>query len=310
MIKLLPLLLVFITACASVELAPIKSKKIQRLSYTDKSNKPQFYILNYRPKRVGRTIASIGIEDEGISNKQAYFLALYQQYQTINQVVGKESKKLNCPQFHNELLEYERLIHINHKQYSLKQNYQKVLSNEKYLAGYPVMALPYQGNGDVYSYYKGHQGTPLDRVVYQAVETYNKKNWDEIQTLCNQGVSGNYYIYENLVSYYGSDESFHQGKNALSSVLKIPVFANMLVLDSLKRPESHGQNVFDDTILAKGHLEWFKNYLYELRKIRKNGEKYSNKRRLLHEAPIHYSNAFFTNELRPTGTTRRRERTK
>lgn len=290
MIKLFSFL-ILITSCAQVELVNINSKHVKRIDKSSEDRRPNYYVLDFDPSKAQRKIASVENENDKFSNKQVYFFTLLQQYKTLNSIINISDKELSCPKFHNDLLSYGPMISVQKSSYSLDHNYSQVLSNEKLLATYPIMALPYQKQADVYSYYKTHQKN-LSSVIVQAISDYNNKNFVELKELCEKGSSDGYYIYENFVNIYGPNINHNEVK--LEAILNIPVFSNMLLLDSFKVSQFEGINIFNDKVLNRSNLGWFKNYLYELRKIRNNESKLSTYRSSFDEELSQISNYSYT----------------
>ena len=83
---------------------------------------------------------------------------------------------------------------------------------------------------------------------------------EEIETMCEFGESQDYYIYENMISYYKNNDKFIYSYNSLPAVLKIPVISNIFLLESLTKKNSK-ISVFEDNLLSKMNIPWFKNYL-------------------------------------------------
>lgn len=270
MIKQILPLLIILSACARFELVPLESSSVKRLGH-DSEKVPNFYVVDYKPSRVSRGLASNSSSE--LTNKQVYFLTLLKQYKAFNKLLDKEVEINACPQFHNELLVYDDLLRDpNH--YSLRHNFSQALVSERSLASFPVLALPYKG-ADIYSVWKQDQKLEVEQSILQAMMDFNQRNFYEINELCERGASDNYYIFENLVQHHVGDEEFHNNE-ALPILLKLPVFANMLLLDGLKNYQREG--VLDKTLLERSRLGWFRNYLYKLRENRNNVGKFSTYR--------------------------------
>lgn len=274
MFKLM-VLIILLTSCSKFKLVNIKSNDFKRMVNSPDNSRPNFYVLDYTPDKKNRKIAATDEAENTLTNKQVYFLTLLQQYLTFNSIIGKSEKDFSCPKFHNDLLNYRSLITIQKNHYSLEHNYTTVLNDERLLPSFPIMALPYNEDVDLYSYFKNSDENVKEHIQY-ALEIYNNKNFIEINELCEQGTSDGYYIYENLVNFHSSSND--KDNLTLEAILNIPVIANMLVIDSLKLNNNDALNIINEKILNRSRLGWFKNYLYELRKIRNNESKYSTHR--------------------------------
>jgi len=61
-----------------------------------------------------------------------------------------------------------------------------------------------------------------------SLKDYHKVIEGELVTLCEEGVSDNYYKFDNLVTHYAHKTSFHQNPTAMTAVLKITCFCEFL----------------------------------------------------------------------------------
>jgi len=265
---------------------------VKRVDLTQETySKPQFFLTNYKPSSANRGIASAvsghtpnqsheqiedGVKHSNKSARKLYFLSMVQQYNMFNSLLGKKSEKQNnCPQFHNDLVGNNKNFEDNGKFFSLSLNFAQIKKEPQNVMYYPAMSLPYQ-KVDLYSYLvKSVDWKNASNHVKSALEHYNIKNKKEIEELCQNGVSEGYFIYQNMVTYYGQNQSFHNSTEALSSVLKIPVVSNMLVLGSLVKPKFQTDHFafYENKLLEKMNITWFKNYLYEVNTMRNNLKK-------------------------------------
>lgn len=227
--------------------------------------KPNFFIQDYKIT-TGRFVASES-DDESLSNKQLYFLTLWEQTHKLKTLLGRKEQIKICPGFHNEILTFEEVMDATTEGLTYKKNYSTALEHPERLPSYPVMALPYS-NSDVYSYLKKNPDADANLVVEQALNRYMNVLEREIETLCFHGVSDDYYIFENYITYGKKDEQLKAPKEIMSAVFRIPVFANLLLLESFKTHQILASNVMTDVALERSELEWLRSYLYELEKIR------------------------------------------
>lgn len=262
--------LTLLSACATgdiVQVEGLNRVSIKQYNYSI----AQFYVKNYTPKKVNRKIASnYSNEFTRLKLKKVYFLSLWQQQQTFAQILGKEVSNF-CPQFHNDLIKYDRNVKGIESAFDYKQNFEVLKENPQRVVYYPVMSLPYKGV-DLYSYISSkNDWENVNTHVEQAMKNHYSKNEEEIQSLCLTGVSDGLYIYQNLATYYSTDNKFINSKQALHSILKVAPVSNMLILNSFVKSEFHGTwTPVQLAVLEKLNVEWFKNYLYEMSSVRNN----------------------------------------
>ncbi len=261
--------LTLLASCGSYQLSSIDGVERVKINQ-DSYSKPQFYVKKFKPTKASRSIASV---DTGLSlsNKKAYFLSLYKQYEQFNQITNVEDKINSCPQFHNDLLTYESdLSGENISKINL--DFSEVLIDKTAVTSYPVLSLPYEGT-DLYSYIQHNKAwSQSKQIALSALKSYTKGIKREIETMCEFGNSNDYYIYENMISYYRNNQDFIYSYQALPSVLKVSPVANIFLLESLKTtPQSI--SVFESKLMTQMNIPWFKNYLYEVSLIRNNKSK-------------------------------------
>ncbi len=262
--------LTLISACASNNLVQVEG--VKRVSiHQDDYAAPQFYVKNYIPKKIKRSIASAADNEfTRLNVKKVYFLSLWQQQQTFSKILKKESQTF-CPQFHNDLLKYESNVKGMTSSYDYKQNFKAIKDDPKNVVYYPVMSLPYKG-ADLYSYIsKKSKWDDADLHVKKAIENHFHKNEAELQTLCLTGTSDGLYVFQNLATYYSDDKTFMYSDKSLVSILKVSTISNMLLLNSFAKSEFQATwTPVQVAVLQKLNVEWFKNYLYELTSMRNN----------------------------------------
>lgn len=239
--------------------------------------RPQFFVKKYKPTKASRSIASTEEENEltELSNKKVYFFTLWQEYKAFKNIIGTGEKLNSCPQFHDDVLSKEKIVNNKIKLYDLDTNFETVKLDPKNIVHYPVLSIPYKGV-DLYSYLKlKDEWDNAKKHTYKALTAYNERNFTELKTLCDEGNSEGYYIYENMISYYKDNKEFQNSYQALTSILKVNTISNMLILDSIVKPEYKTAHIagFQSALLEKLKVSWFKNYLYETNLIRNNNKK-------------------------------------
>lgn len=169
-----------------------------------------------------------------VSPRRVYFSALYEQYRTLDHYLGQNEMIKSCPQFHNE----------------------KNAVDKKELA---KLEKESWGEG------KDNRFFPEKTFNKESFVSYHQNVKSEIVTLCEDGVSDNYYKYENLVTHFANSGAFHRSKTAMKSLLKIPVFANYYIVEMMSAVPHHEKKFIE---LSKA--QWFENYVSEAGHQRKN----------------------------------------
>ena len=244
-----------------VDITGIERVEIEQESY----ERPQLYVDDFKFSSNSRSIASVEMDtsDPKLSNRQLYFLSYYKQYLSLAKILGKKNAVQSCPSFHHVILENQKELERDTGTYSAQIDLEKVKTNQALIGKYPVLAVPYSTGGDLYSQLVRKDWAESDKHLTAALEYYHEIEKKEISELCDTGVSPGYYVYENLVSYFKNDRSFHRTKEGLKALLKVPVIANMVILDNLKienYPNFSAQNNFDAWLIERSNLTWFKEY--------------------------------------------------
>jgi hypothetical protein len=199
-------------------------------------------LLEKVQKNHSRKPASLSVSDiSSKSPRRVYFSALYQQYMTMKDLLGHKNDLEFCPQFHHDKIKIDSgfvpkmsLFSSNELDENKKDYFPEVIFNKDF-----------------------------------SLKDYHQTMKEEILTLCEDGVSDNFYKFDNLVTHYSGNPSFHKDPKAMASVLKIPVFANFYLIKMLEMPgfETYAsESAFID--LSKTH--WFETYVSEATRMRKN----------------------------------------
>ncbi len=175
------------------------------------------------------------------SPRRTYFVTLYHQYLTFKSYLGKENELKSCPQFHHDKIETE---------------------------AFRVPKVAFYNHPKV-----GEDGRAyFPEVVFKnkfSLEDYHADLSGELATLCEEGVSDNFYKFDNLITHYANKASFHQNKKAMASVLKIPVFANFYLLKMMdtdkKKKFSHPE---EKRFIELTRTHWFPEYIQEAGRMR------------------------------------------
>jgi hypothetical protein len=189
-----------------------------------------------------RAPASVKDELSQKSPRRVYFSALYHQYLTLGKHLSKKTDIKSCPQFHHDKLETDS---------SLLPRVSFTPSSDVDSEGkdfFPELAF----NEDF------------------SLRDYHKTVKAEIETLCEDGESDNYYKFDNLVTHYSTKQSFHQDTKAMASVLKIPVFANFYLVKMLEIPGLKFTSPEEKRFIKLTQTHWFENYVTEASRMRNN----------------------------------------
>lgn len=189
-----------------------------------------------------RAPASLDDELTQKSPRRVYFSALYHQYLTLGQHLGKKTDIKSCPQFHHDKLETDSSLL---PKVSFTQSTDVDSEGKDY---FPELAF----NKDF------------------SLRDYHKTVKAEIQILCEDGDSDNYYKFDNLVTHYSTKKSFHQDPKAMASVLKIPVFANFYLVKMLEIPGLQYTSPEEKRFIQLTQTHWFENYVTEASRLRNN----------------------------------------
>jgi hypothetical protein len=176
------------------------------------------------------------------SPRRIYFSALYHQYLTLGQHLGKKPDMNFCPQFHHDKIQTDS---------SLLPKVSLFPSTEVDSQGrafFPELAFNQNFS----------------------ISDYHTVIKSELSTLCEEGVSDNFYKFDNLVTHYSHKKAFHQNPKAMLSVLKIPVFANFYLVKMLETPGLHFTSPEEKHFIQLTQTHWFENYVVEASRMRNN----------------------------------------
>lgn len=192
---------------------------------------------------VSRAPASLEVGDvEKMSPRRVYFSALYHQYLTLANHLGKKADMSFCPQFHHDKIQTDSSLVPRVSMYSSSH----IDSEGKEF--FPELA--FNKNFSLKDYHK-------------VIKT-------ELDVLCEEGVSDNYYKFDNLVTHYSHKKSFHMNPKAMASVLKIPVFANFYLVKMLEIPGFNITAPEEKRFIKLTQTYWFETYVAEASRLRNN----------------------------------------
>ena len=194
-------------------------------------------------KTASRAPASFEFEElSEKSPRRVYFSALYHQYITLGNHLGKKSDVKFCPQFHHDKVETDSGL-------------------------VPKVTLISSKNVDQ----DGREYFPELAFNKQfSLRDYHSVIKEEINVLCEDGVSDNFYKFDNLITHYADKKSFHENPKAMESVLKIPVFANFYLVKMLEIPGINLPSPEEKRFIRLTKTQWFENYVSEASRMRSN----------------------------------------
>jgi hypothetical protein len=191
--------------------------------------------------QTNREPASLTVDDVStVSPRRVYFSALYHQYLTLGTHLGKKSNINFCPQFHHDKIQTDSSL-------------------------VPRVSLYSSSNVDQ----EGRDFFP--ELAFEkrfSLRDYHAVIRSELETLCEEGVSDNFYKFDNLVTHYAARSSFHKDPKAMASVLKIPVFANFYLVKMLEIPGLNFTSPEEKRFIQLTRTQWFENYVTEASRMR------------------------------------------
>jgi hypothetical protein len=188
-----------------------------------------------------RKPASALTATEEKSPRRAYFSSLYHQSLVIGQFLKKDSRREFCPQFHHDKIATEG-YYVPH------------------MVAYPKSQVEAEGK-EFFPELAFNKNFSLKQ-YYTQIES-------ELDTLCEEGLSDNYYKFDNLVTHHATNPSFHANPKAMESVLKIPVFANLYLIRMLQGDAQVAVTSPEEQLLIKlTQTHWFDRYLTEASRLR------------------------------------------
>lgn len=182
-------------------------------------------------------------KQEGRALRRVYFSLLYQQYHQLSFLMKTKTDIKFCPQFHSDKATMDDELKYN----SFKGDLFKMTEADAIY--FPETHLQEKSSTKIF----------LSEV---------KK---ELTTLCEEGITDDYYKLENIVSYHGNRESFHRSPESMSALLKIPVFAHLYYLKTVQAPFSVAHTEFnkhEKELLDRTGAKWVHQYVVEVRKKR------------------------------------------
>lgn len=296
------MMLASFVSCSFVKTEPVKPSPMADVS----TGMPDFQIINNfqvakktDDKITERKPASVDKIDQvnegedlsinAFSNRKIYFLTLLSQYYELKNLGKVESPEVTiCPSFHTDVVNNVQTIKKNIKHtidFSLlKYDFSKVVSREAdYLSLYPELSLPLTSDHSHPAVFDGinektsHKFPEFFKTGYSV---HVAKTYKELSDLCEKGQTDNYYVFENLMTYFKSHPDFKDDKKAMKAILKSTIFANMALIKSLnmqieqeRKVASIDYNSFEEEILSRLEATWVRSYFETMKNRRVAGKK-------------------------------------
>lgn len=182
-----------------------------------------------------RAPASMEMEArEEKSPRRVYFSSLYYQYLTLGSYYQHNSEIASCPQFHHDKIETDE---YTVPKLSLYKPSNIVEEGKDF---FPELA--FSGKHSMKKYYQDMK--------------------EELLTLCEEGVSDNFFKFDNLVTHYAGKRDFHSQPKAMEAVLKIPVFANFYLVKMMSAHSGVSIVHPEETrFIQMTQTHWFERYV-------------------------------------------------
>lgn len=195
-------------------------------------------------KNAARIPASLEVSEiEGKSPRRVYFTALYHQYLSLGHHLNVPTDLNSCPQFHHDKIETDSVITPS---FAIFKRTGMTKASKEF---FPELAFNKKFS----------------------LEDHLEEMHAEIETLCEEGVSDNFFKFDNLVTHYASKKSFHSRPDSMKSVLKIPVFANYYLLKMIQPSHTlafvHPE---EKRVITMTQTHWFEKYVSEAHRMRSN----------------------------------------
>jgi hypothetical protein len=98
---------------------------------------------------------------------------------------------------------------------------------------------------------------------------------NELQELCEDGVSDNFYAYQNLLIHADTKKDLTPSKKSMETLLKVSLFLNMTLIESLKSNAKLSArsissvkegDAIDNQLLYRMKADWADDYLKNIKK--------------------------------------------
>lgn len=176
---------------------------------------------------------------KSFNNKKLYFSTLMQQYVKLQGYTYQNAPKVtSCPHFHTTYLKLKDSHIISSvTKHSWDKKYSDTTS-EKLISHNPELALPVTFDSHGPRVIDLQSSNKKDS-VQKALVIYLEKMHTEINLLCQNGATDNYYTFENLQT--SEDTKLSKATvDSMTILLKSPIYLNELLIKSLSKAKIKG----------------------------------------------------------------------
>ena len=209
------------------------------------------------------------------SLRRVYFKALYDQYLRWNQAQEGMNPLSSCPQYHHDKLTVEETYQAQKAFVTPVSSY----PSKEELMSHPEWFLSLKKKGKKMRAFEWGQKEKANPQVAmnKAIKGQWKNLEQELTVMCEEGVSENFFKIENIVTYFSNREDFDSGVKGLKAFMKIPVFANILIENSVTHASASDIELsrFEDELLNYASAWQIRSYAFQLKK--ENKQQYANK---------------------------------
>jgi hypothetical protein len=199
-------------------------------------------ILKDQPKRGPASLNLDEVKEEK-STRRVYFSTLYYQHLVLGSHLQKNNEINSCPQFHHDKVETDSYVLPKVTPYRTRQ----VAEDGKNY--FPELVF----DGKF------------------SIEDYHLSLREELEILCEDGYSDNYFKFDNLITHHANKLAFHNKPSAMESVLKIPIFANFYLIKMIEsRREENMFHPEEKLFIQMSQTHWFDQYINEASRLRTN----------------------------------------
>ncbi|WP_419172342.1 hypothetical protein [Halobacteriovorax sp.] len=196
----------------------------QFAQFTDRSESevnptPTYKVRKFEKKKRGPASADSQTSKDisKLDNKKVYFLSLYEQYLTFSQIYPSFKKEIKtCASFHQEFINYNDRPKM--WEYTLKEEITNDIENV-------VWHLPYEGK------------RATKKTLPLAMRDHMDRTHKELEQLCYNGFSDNYYTFANYITLAKDKKVSAQTLKGANSLVKMSVVFNKLLIENLAHKE-------------------------------------------------------------------------
>ena len=108
------------------------------------------------------------------------------------------------------------------------------------------------------------QFNPYSKSTYQKLQ---KTTSEELKELCENGFSNDYFKFENLMTFFSKEKTFHQNPSSLYQLMKISLYRNHFYLMNFML--DHNKNDAEEALINDrkdfiilSQTQWFSDFAY------------------------------------------------